>query len=302
MNRILRTGVLLASLCIGAMASAQTSRPASPALIAARAAFAASPAYPTSEAHYAALKAKAGGGKKVGWDKLPDWSGVWETQMPDRADGETPMTQKAKIQLKPQYAAQYARLLQQAAAGKSVDHLTYCLPSGFPRSRTMPFLTEFTLTPERTLHIIEVGSEVRRIYTDGRPHMAEEDAYPLWSGDAIGFWDGSTLVVHTNHLREMESGYGRWGPPQSDQASTVERIWRAGPDEIISEITTYDPKVLTAPFRAVHAWRRVASPVARIDTYACTENPNAAATDEGTHLILPTEAGSGVRGATKETK
>lgn len=297
MKHILCTGVLL-TLGLAGQATAQTSRPASPALVAARAAFDASPSYKTSEAHYAALKAKADGGGKVTWDKLPDWSGIWESEMPDRADGITPMTQKSKAPLNPEYAAKYAQLLQQAAAGKAVDHLTYCLPAGFPRSRTMPFLTEFTLTPERALHIIEVGSEVRRIYTDGRPHMTEEDAYPLWSGDAIGFWDGNTLVVHTNHLREMESGYGRWGPAQSDQASTVERIWRASPDQIISEITVYDPQVLTAPFRAVHAWRRITSPVARVDTYACNENPNAAVTDDGTHLILPGEPGSGVRGAT----
>lgn len=296
MKHILCIGALLTS-CLTGSVLAQSSRPASPALAAARTAFDASPSYKTSEQHYAALKAKASGGKKITWDKLPDWSGVWESEMPDRADGITPMTQKTKATLNPEYAAKYAQLLELAAAGKAVDHLTYCLPAGFPRSRTMPFLTEFTLTPERTLHIIEVGSEVRRIYTDGRPHMAEEDAYPLWSGDAIGFWDGSTLVVHTNHLREMDSGYGRWGPPQSDQISTVERIWRASQDQIISEITVYDPVVLAAPFRAVHAWRRVTSPLARVDTYACNENPNAAVTDEGTHLILPGEAGSGVRGA-----
>lgn len=300
MKRILCIGALLTSCLTGSAVLAQSPPKVSPELAAARAAFDKSPSYKTSEEHYAALKARArGGGKKISWDKLPDWSGIWESEMPDRSDGITPMTQKSRAPLNAEYAAKYAKLLEDVAAGKGVDHLTYCLPAGFPRSRTMPFLTEFTLTPERTEHIIEVGSEVRRIYTDGRPHMSEEDAYPLWSGDAIGFWDGNTLVAHTNHLRAMDSGYGRWGPPQSEQISTVERIWRASPTEIISEITVYDPVVLTAPFRAVHAWHKVDSPVARIDMYSCNENPNAAVTDEGTHLILPSEPGAGVRGATK---
>ena len=289
---------LAAALVIGAPAAAQP-KPPSPALAQARAALAASPGYATSEAQYAALKAKARGGGRITWDRLPDWSGLWETEMPDRSDGVTPMTQKSTAPLKPDYAAKYAKLLQDVAAGRAVDHLTYCLPAGFPRSRTMPFLTEFTLTPQRTEHIIEVGSEVRRIYTDGRAHMSEDEAYPLWSGDAIGFWDGPVLVVHTNHLRKYDSGYGRWGPPQSEQASSVERIWRATPDEMVSEITVYDPEVLTGPWRAVHAWRRVTSPSARIDTYTCNENPNASVTDQGTHLILPGEPGSGVRGAAK---
>ena len=298
MNRFVGAACLAVTLAVGSFAPAfGQPRPPSPAVAAARAALAASPTYRTSEEHYAALKAKAGGGTKMTWDKVPDWTGVWETANADRFDGVTPMEQKSNAPLKPEYAAKYAKLLDDVAKGRSHDHLTFCLPPGFPRSRTMPYGTEFTVTPERTLHIIEVASEVRRIYTDGRPHLSEDEAYPLWSGDAIGFWDGQTLVVHTTHLRSWESGYQRWGPPQSDKSSTVERIWKAGPNEMVSEITVYDPETLTGPWRAVHSWRKVQAANARIDMYSCNENSNAAVEKDGsTRLILPGESGSGIRG------
>jgi hypothetical protein len=270
-------------------------RPPTPAVAAARAAAAGAPQYATSDEHYAALKAKAPGhGAKVTWDKLPDWSGIWESANLDRFDGVTPNNQPTTAPLKPVYAAQYAAFLAKVAQGVSHDHLTRCLPAGFPRSHTLPFTTEFTLTPERTLHIVEVQGEVRRIYTDGRSHMPDDEGYPLWSGDAIGFWDGDSLVVHTKNLRAYDNGYQRFGPPQSEQASTVEIIRRAGPNEMIAEITVYDPTVMTKSWRVVHSWRRSTYAAARIDTWSCAENSNAEVTEDGdTHIILPGEKGSG---------
>lgn len=56
------------------------------------------------------------------------------------------------------------------------------------------------MTPDQTWLINEMVNNVRRVYTDGRPHTADEDAYATWNGDTVGFWDGGTLTTHTKHL------------------------------------------------------------------------------------------------------
>jgi hypothetical protein len=302
---VVRLGAIAVALAVGALLSSAAwsqqrfpTPPPTPAVAAARAAAAAAPQYATSEEQYAALKAKAKGhGARIDWRGLPDWSGVWESANLDRFDGVTPNNEGSNAPLKPEFVGPYKALLAKVKEGVSHDHLTACLPSGFPRSHVLPFYTEFTLTPDRTLWIVEVQGEVRRIYTDGRGHISEDDAYPLWSGDAIGFWDGDSLVVHTKNLRAYDSGYQRFGPPQSEEASTVEIIRRANENEMIAEVTVYDPKILTRSWRSVHSWRRVQFPGARIDTWSCAENTNAEITEDGgTRLILPGEKGSGIKG------
>ena len=70
-----------------------------------------------------------------------------------------------------------------------------------PRWIVEPFLKEFVVTPGQTWLINEMQNEIRRVYTDGRDHPSEADAYPLWEGDSIGFWDGDKLVIHTSQMR-----------------------------------------------------------------------------------------------------
>ena len=73
-------------------------------------------------------------------------------------------------------------------------------------------------------------NDIRRIYTDGREHIAEADRYPLWNGDSIGFWDGGKLVIHTNSLRSGQ--YQRTQPEYSEQVETVE-IWEKVDDKTL---------------------------------------------------------------------
>ena len=66
-------------------------------------------------------------------------------------------------------------------------------------------------------------NEIRRVYTDGRDHPSDADAYPLWEGDSIGFWDGDKLVIHTSQMRAGQ--YQRIQPFYTEQVETVE-IWQ----------------------------------------------------------------------------
>jgi hypothetical protein len=248
--------------------------------------------YQSSDEHYAALKAKARGGMKLSWKNIPDWTGVWESAHWGAFDGKNTSISRKPMSapLKPEYAAQYAKVLDDANHGILYDHLAECLPAGFPRMQTELFYKEFAVTPERVWMINEMVNEIRRIYTDGRGHIPDDDAYPLWEGDSIGFWDGDALVVHTNHLRADPKGYQGNGAPHSDQISTVEVIRKTDANTIVDELTVYDPVTLERPWHVQQRIRRVAFKDARLDQWVCEENNVASrAADGGTHIALPTE-------------
>jgi len=115
---------------------------------------------------------------------------------------------------------------------------------------------------------------VRRIYTDGRGHIPEEDRYPLYNGDSIGFWDGPRLVIHTNQLT---SGiYQRRNPDYTDQVETVE-IWEKVNDDLIEvDVWVYDPPALAEPWYTKQSYAKLDNPdkELRIRYWHCGENQN----------------------------
>jgi hypothetical protein len=65
----------------------------------------------------------------------------------------------------------------------------------------------------------------------------------------VGFWNGDTLIVHTNQIHGWKGGVSEF----SDGLETVEQIRRVG-DRLEGEITLYDPEVLVRPVRARMRW------------------------------------------------
>ena len=250
---------------------------------------------------YLKMKAAAHGGThytRADFAKMPDWSGIWTRgaapgkrnpglkfdpdQPGDLAQGQT------TAQLTPKFAEAYREKLKQVKLGNEWDQLSDCLPSGFPRWLTEPFLREYVVSPDETWLINEQQSEVRRIYTDGRGHVPEDEAKPLWTGDSIGFWDGDTLVVHT--IRVTHGQYQRQNPDYSESTSTLERIRMVSPDLIQYDVTVWDPKGLQKPWHVVDYYSRVTVPDSRIDMWSCEQNNNVVRTPAGSsQFILPGE-------------
>jgi hypothetical protein len=245
--------------------------------------------YQQSERHFSELKQKAGGGTKMTWDKLPDWTGVWTRQGGTRFDPAVPNYQPTTAKLTPAYQAKFEKKLADQKKGLEWDSLSYCLPAGFPRWLTEPFLREFIVRPDEVWLVTEQQSEVRRIYTDGRGHVPEDEAYPLWEGDSIGFWDGDTLVVHT--INNKEGQYNRGQPDYSDKVSVVEKIRKVDANTIEDDITVYDPLSLVEPWHVVNRFGRVTTPNLRINMWSCEENNNVIKTSDGTQFILKGEQG-----------
>jgi hypothetical protein len=248
--------------------------------------------YKNSTEHYEALKRAAKGGVKKTGPTLPDWSGIFTRGGGAglKFDPAQPAANVTTAKLTPAYQAKYEQKVAEVRRGVEWDRLSYCLPPGVPRWLTEPFLREFVLQPGQTLLINEMVNDIRRVYTDGRGHTPADEAYPLWNGDSIGFWDGDTLVFHTTQLREGQ--YQRAQPDYSDKVELVEKWRKRDADTIEADVTVYDPDALLEPWHVVQVYSRVKDPPdLRIRYWSCSENNNVVNQSGSTNFVLPGEAG-----------
>jgi hypothetical protein len=124
---------------------------------------------------------------------------------------------------------------------------------GFPLMMTSPTPIQFLITPEEVL-IINAYNEARHVYTDGRDHPPAEDLWPTVTGHSIGHWEGETLVIETIMVTNPNEFF-QGGPPLSEEARYVERIWLDG-DRLRAEVMIEDPVTLSGPWNARLAWVR----------------------------------------------
>ena len=199
-------------------------------------------AYSTAQEHYEAWQEEADGGTQHTKDTIPDWSGRWMGGVGLGVRGNLPSD---VVQLlHPEYQESYLLDLRSVIEGRLWGAGTFCLPSGFFNALSP---TEWIVTPDRTWNLGEsnTGNTIRWIYTNGEGHIPENFGYPKWYGETIGFWDGDSLVTHTNQVKGWAGGVYEY----SDQLEAVERYTRVG-DVIEAEITVYDPEVFVRPLHA----------------------------------------------------
>lgn len=117
------------------------------------------------------------------------------------------------------------------------------MPPGLPAIMNQPYPMEILLTPGKVTIVIEAYTQVRHIYTDGRP--LPEDPDPLFYGTSVGHWEDDTLVVETVGLAQIPRGLTF---PYSDKMKVVERFRLTGLDTLSIETTLIDPEAFTAPY------------------------------------------------------
>ena len=248
--------------------------------------------FETSDALYAKLKADAHGGKPITWAQLGegafDWSGVYtRTKGGLQYDPDLgPTAGPASAQLTPEgQKVVDEKLAHIKATGGEYDPISDCRPPGTPRWFTEPFLHEFMISPQQTLLINEMVNDIRRVYTDGREHTSEDDAYASWNGDTVGFWDGDILVTHTKYL--MSGQYQRGVQPNySDQVTTVERWHKVDAKTLQADVWIFDPVNLAKPWYTRQSYTRLTNDdyLLRLRYWDCRENQNNAiiVTENGT--------------------
>jgi hypothetical protein len=194
----------------------------------------------------------------LNWDSikhLPDWSGMW-------APGRPPPGQSipgfgtggrgfgSDVPLAPKYAAiRDARMLRVRGEGAGgtedipLSNSGLCLPNGTPANMG-PVAHEYLYSPGRVTILLE-NSEIRRIWTDGRGHVPDDESNPSFSGDSIGHWDGDTLVVETTNIYpEAELFIGQH---VTEKTVVRERISRAG-NRLRIDTVVEDPELFTKPW------------------------------------------------------
>jgi hypothetical protein len=238
--------------------------------------------FATSDEMFAALKKQANGGTKLTWAQMEqpayDWSGVYSrSKLSLQFDLDLPGDggpDSAKLTPAGQ-AVVNAKAEHLKRTGGEYDPLSDCRPPGTPRWFSEPFLKEWVVTPNQTWLMNEMVNDTRRIYTDGRAHTPEDDAYPSWNGDTIGFWDGDVLVAHTKYL--MKGQYQRGVQPDySDKVSVVERWHKTDPKTLQADVWVFDPVNLAKPWYTRQSWTKLSNDDTslRIRYWDCRENTN----------------------------
>ena len=188
--------------------------------------------------------------------QVPDLSGVW-------------MVEKFKPFLFPNGNAPlqpWAEAKFKAANPQTNDPDLACLPQGVPRSMFSPTPMEISQLPTRVMIVHENQSALRQIYMN-RKHR--EDLYPTYSGDAIGRYEGDTLVVDTIGFNDKT-----WvdfnGFPHSEAMHVIERIRRVDHDTLVDDFTIEDPMAFTKPITTQQVYKL--KPGWEVEEYVCTEN------------------------------
>jgi hypothetical protein len=237
--------------------------------------------FSSADALYAHFRQQAGGGTKLAWPDMAkpayNWAGLW-TRAKGRLSYDPDIDAKAfpSAKLTPEGKAVVdAKIKQIKETGGEYDPISDCRPPGMPRWITEPFLKEWVITPDQTWLMNEMVNDIRRVYTDARQHLREDDTYNTPNGDSVGFWDGDILTFQTKYL--IAGQYQRGIQPNySDKVETVER-WRKVNDDLVqADVWVFDPVNLAAPWFTRQGWRTVPNKdlKLRINYWDCRENPN----------------------------
>lgn len=137
---------------------------------------------------------------------------------------------------------------------ETIDPEARCIITGIPRLLTSVLPFEILQTPERLGTFHYLGWH-RWVWLDGR--SADEDPDPRYLGNAIGSWDGDTLVITSTGFKDSSEGR-LWlddnANPQSSQALIVERWTRPDFHHLNLELTYTDPVYYTQPIVYRRSW------------------------------------------------
>ena len=174
---------------------------------------------------------------------LPDWSGVWACDDSCfQAGGDSSGQDQGRVPLAPKYM----QMRIDARTSRAQHNLSFCLPAGTPGVQQHAILHEFLFSPGRVTLLFQDG-EVRRIHTDGRPHLSLKDMTASFMGDSIGHWEGDTLVVDTVGFPKGTI-FQNFGLTATLQGHLVERYQLRSDGHLYVESTLTDPEIFTKPY------------------------------------------------------
>jgi len=127
--------------------------------------------------------------------------------------------------------------------GTQEDPEFHCKPAGVPR---MGPPAKIVQTPTELIFLYAQGNQFRVIPIDGRPHDPIKSQDTTWYGDAVGKWDGDTMVIDIVGFND-ESWIEWPGWFHSNNMHVTEKLTRTG-NTLRWEAIVEDPDVLTEPY------------------------------------------------------
>jgi len=186
-------------------------------------------------------------------DGTPDLSGLWaiRRQLVTLEQGPVSISPEqrdiaANLAEGLPYQPWARAVAQQHRADNSKDlPSARCLPLGPMLAHTYLDPRKIVQTPGLTVILNERDFTYRQIFTDGRP--LPTDPNPSWYGYSSGRWNGDTLIVETNGLRD-----GLWldiaGDVITASAKLTEKFRRPTFGTLDIEVTVDDPQAYTRPW------------------------------------------------------
>ena len=141
---------------------------------------------------------------------------------------------------KPEFWAEVQHLDRE---GIQLDPAFHCKPNGVPRMGPPGKIVQ---TATELIFLYQQGNVFRVIPIDGRPHDPIKSQDTTWYGDAVGKWDGDTMVIDIIGFND-ESWLGWPGWLHSNNMHVTERYTRTG-NTLRWESTVEDPDTMTEPF------------------------------------------------------
>src|ERR1700736_6413206 len=234
----------------------------------------------------AALLVTIGGAQAADDAKYPNWKGQWDAINPRlggqgvKFDPNKAFGPAQQAPLTPEYQKVHEESMAdqaQGGQGNFIDHAR-CIPGGMPSM--MSGTQELIITPETTY--ISAGTDLRRIFTDGRPWPA--DAETTYQGYSIGKWideAGSgvydVLEAETRGPFKGPRAYDATGLPlHFDNESTFKERFhldKDDPNTLHDEITVFD-HALTRPWSVDKTYKRNPNPYPNFSRVTCMEGTN----------------------------
>ncbi len=212
------------------------------------------------------------GGNWSSLARLPDLTGVWNVK------DQFANLRKPRPRPKPTsaYAARQAAFLAAQAKGENLQpQAANCVPFGMPMVMNL-YPIEFVPTPGKITVLMETDSQMRRIFTDGRPLPSDPDL--TFQGYSVGRWHGRTLDVDTVGF-DPQTPLSPNGLAHSDKLSIHERLRLVAPDILEIQTTLTDPEALAEPFSSTVLYERHRDWT--LKEYICEENNHDSADAEG---------------------
>jgi hypothetical protein len=188
----------------------------------------------------------------------PDFSGTWFANVPSRdtcATGDCIQEERmAREQINlginlegglPYTDWSREQMIERRANGGLNDPHMHCLPPNFPRAWTLPQHIKIVQTKDLMVMLHEFNAAYREVFLDGRPLL--EDPNPTWNGYSTAHWEGDTLVIETNGIRD-DMWLDIQGSPVTESALVTERLKRLNFGLMQVEIAVDDPKAYTKPW------------------------------------------------------